>query len=311
MSWLQRLPKTHPRALIGISIALTTALSSAGPYRDLQRELSKVTSPSEVIQEVSSSKVASEQSDIKAEIESLSNQDADKANVAKDLRSLVDLAALSEGRESASVKLDEVRSIKQSPFYRDQGIDRRRNWFSDALERLKNLRLKRPDPRPVIGRQFDGLGQWVVYIMWTLLVGGVLTLLYYSIRYVDWKKALTRKARTLLEDDEPERTLDEWLQLADSHSAAGRYREAVRALYLACLLKFDEHNVARFDRSETNWEHLARIQTSPLKPVDLDFTDATREFDRVWYGRMERGSSDVDLFRSWYERLSGTLGRRP
>ncbi|HWA84414.1 MAG TPA: DUF4129 domain-containing protein, partial [Fimbriimonadaceae bacterium] len=108
-------------------------------------------------------------------------------------------------------------------------------------------------------------------------------------------------------DDEPERTLDEWLELSSSYERDGKYREAVRALYLACLLKFDERNVARFLRSQTNWEHLARIETSPKKPAGLDFRTPTQAFDRIWYGYKVRGPIDVAEFRAWYGDVTRAL----
>ena len=111
----------------------------------------------------------------------------------------------------------------------------------------------------------------------------------------------------MLEDDEPERSLDEWLAEADTLQAQGRYREAVRALYLASLLRFDEARVARFQRGQTNWEHLTRIEASPTMPKDLDFRATTRLFDRIWYGRIVRGKEDVDQFRAWYLNITNTL----
>ena len=304
------LQKLHKARLQVVLIASTTLLSSVclgGPYGDLQRQLRSVKSPEEVIQAVSGSHVASNQPDIKQEIESTTDADVDKKAIADNLREMVDMAAMAEERKPSSSDQAAASKIKQSPLYLDRGIDRKSNWLGDAINRLKNIRQKQPDEPIKIGPEVSAFGKLVTYVIWAILIGAVLGLLYYTIRYIDWRSALTRKARALLEEDEPERTLDEWLQLADVHSAAGRFREAVRALYLACLLKFDEHNVARFDRGETNWEHLERIRSSPLKPEDLDFTDATRRFDRIWYGYQTRGQVDVDEYRALYQNISERL----
>jgi len=116
----------------------------------------------------------------------------------------------------------------------------------------------------------------------------------------------------MLEQDEPERTLDEWLDMANKLTADGKYREAVRCLYLACLLRFDEHLVARFDRGQTNWEHLARIRASSRMPIGLDFESPTKRFDTIWYGHRTRGLSDVDQFKDWYGRITEALaGAKP
>jgi hypothetical protein len=147
---------------------------------------------------------------------------------------------------------------------------------------------------------------FLIPVVWVILAGLLLAFIVFAVRFVSFSKSKKRKAKAVLEEDEPERTLDEWLALADAHEREGRFREAVRALYLACLLKFDERNVARFIRSQTNWEHLARIESSPKLPVGLDFRAATKAFDQVWYGHKVRGRADVDEFRAWY--LSVTEG---
>jgi len=303
--------KSHMARLRSISIlsaTLTFSVCFAGPYVDLQRQLARATTPDQVFKIVSDSKEASQQAEIKGDLDSSSDQDADRTAIAQDIRAIVDLASMDEQRTTTKVDQSEAHQIKKSPLYRDKGVDRSRNWFADAIERLKNIHLDKPVEPTGSGANFGIIGQWIVNLVWVLLIGAVLTALFYVIRYLDWRNALTRKTKTLLEEDEPERTLDEWLLLADEHSTSGRYREAVRALYLACLLKFDEHNVARFERGETNWEHLARIQASPNLPNNLDFTEATQRFDRIWYGRQTRGLPDVELFRGWYQEIAASLG---
>ena len=143
--------------------------------------------------------------------------------------------------------------------------------------------------------------------MWCLLGALVCLFGYFAIRQFVWKRGAKRKAKAMLEDDKPDRSLDEWLALANQLTGEGRYREAVRALYLSCLLKFDEHNVARFIRGETNWEHLDRIQQSVRRPEELDFLGPTKAFDMIWYGMHVRGVEDVDQFRMWYAQINEAL----
>jgi hypothetical protein len=166
-----------------------------------------------------------------------------------------------------------------------------------------------PKRGPTTGFQLPqtSIPGWIVPAMWFLIGGIILTFGYFVFRHFTWKRALTRKAKAVLEEDEPERTLDEWLTLEDEHVAAGRYREAVRAMYLSCLLKFDEAGVARFIRGETNWEHLARISASAKKPESVDFRPPTQSFDRVWYGFHVKGIEDVEVFRSWYGQITEAL----
>jgi hypothetical protein len=135
----------------------------------------------------------------------------------------------------------------------------------------------------------------------------VIAFLVFALKRFVWSKRLERKAKALLDEDEPERTLDEWLELADRLERQGKYREAVRCLYLACLLKIDEARIARFERSQTNWEHLARIEASPARPSDLEFREPTRAFDNIWYGMRVNGSEDVMRFRAWYRQVTESV----
>ncbi len=107
----------------------------------------------------------------------------------------------------------------------------------------------------------------------------------------------------MLDEDEPERTLDEYLELADKLVSEQRFREAVRCLYLACLLRLDEERVIRFHRGQTNWEHLARFESSPKRPPGLDLRSPTQAFDLIWYGMRPTGLEDVEKFRQWYQQV--------
>lgn len=223
------------------------------------------------------------------------------------LKAIVHGFALSEQIPEIKDASSQAKDIKKSPLYRDAGEKQSSNWLGRALESLRNLKLDLGSPKPMNGPDLSFLQRWIKYFVWTLLIAGVLAFIWYVARHINWKNGLQRKAKALLEEDEPERTLDEWLAQADLLTSQGKYREAVRALYLACLLRFDEAGIARFDRGQTNWEHLERIQASPRYPADLDFRTPTRQFDRIWYGKMVRGIEDVDLFRGWYVTITEKL----
>lgn len=196
--------------------------------------------------------------------------------------------------------------IKANPLYRESNERQESNWLYNALERFARLfRFQRPDvdvptPNP-------GWMQGLIYVAWGLLGLLLLVFAWFAVRHFRWRRKQSRKAKAVLEEDEPERTLDEWLELADRYAAEGKVREAVRCLYLSCLLKFDERGIARFVRGETNWEHLRRIESSPRKPDGLDFRTATQHFDRVWYGFHVRGTIDIEEFRAMYQALNERL----
>ncbi len=219
--------------------------------------------------------------------------------------------AMRQGVDEPGTAGDAARRIKSNPLFGDRGDKESSNWLGQAFQRLSNLfkgrdRVSQPPRKLSLPSGSGGLGL-LTPIVWFLLGAGILAFAYYALRHVSFKKGLKRRGRAVLEDDEPERTLDEWLGQADDLAAQGRYREAVRALYLACLLKFDEKRVARFVRGETNWEHLARIRTSALLPPGLDFRPSTQAFDLIWYGHQVNAMVDVDRFRGWYGETKTAL----
>jgi hypothetical protein len=230
---------------------------------------------------------------------------------AKYLRAHLELRALAErgtrkGEDAATTATtlrdpSKVASeIRQHPIYRDQGVKQQSNWLASAFERLQNFRpMSCKAPESDLNPPNMSFA-WITYVMWGLLAVVVGLFLFFTLRHFQWLNSLERRAKALLDDDEPERTVDEWLALADELEMQGKNREAVRCLYLACLLRIDEARIARFDRGQTNWEHLHRIENSPRKPAGLEFRPATKAFDLIWYGMRPAGTEDVARFRQWY-----------
>ncbi len=207
-----------------------------------------------------------------------------------------------------------VKAIIKNPAYRDSGTSESKNWLTVVFERffewlasiLRKLFEQAPRVNPNIPAvPLGGL----MYFMWALIIGAILVLLFWAAKNFGWTKSArkVKKGGGILEDDEPDRSADEWLVRANDLEAQGKFREAVRCLYLACLVRLDEANVARFVRSETNWEHLYRISASPKKPPSLDFRPPTSEFDHIWYGFRVKGAEDVTAFRDIYETLCQDL----
>jgi len=226
------------------------------------------------------------------------------------LVTMLKLKALPE-QKTLSVDADAIaKSEKSAVLYRDAGVDEGKNWLGMALDRLRNIRLNL-DPPQINAPKAPTFGPWLTYLLWTILVCAVGAFAYFGIRHIDWKRTLNRRSKVIMEEDEPERSLDEWLTSADLLAAEGKYREAVRALYLACLLRFDEGRVARFDRRQTNWEHLARVEKSPRLPENLDFRTPTKAFDNIWYGFRTDGMPDVLKFRDWYHSITKAVMEVP
>ncbi len=97
-------------------------------------------------------------------------------------------------------------------------------------------------------------------------------------------------------DRPPESHLDEAARLA----AAGAYREAFRALYLATLVALDRRGAIAFDRSRTNWHYLRSMSGGPTREAFHRFTAL---FDRKWYGDESTSEGDYRVGRELAGRL--------
>jgi len=206
-----------------------------------------------------------------------------------------------------------AQELKKKKFIRDpEGGSS--NWLGRVAERIAELfrREQRPRPRREIP-EFGWLSGLFYGLMWTLLGVAVLAFLWIvftRFRWVfGWKKKI-KASGGILEDDEPMRTEDEWVLEAERLYAEGKPREAIRALYLAILVRLDDAGVARLIRTETNWEHEHRVRLSPTRPPSLDIREATRRFDWVWYGYRLRVPEDWEFFNAEYQKVIQLLKER-
>ncbi|MBX3114913.1 MAG: DUF4129 domain-containing protein [Fimbriimonadaceae bacterium] len=203
---------------------------------------------------------------------------------------------------------EKVKEILSNPIYRDQVSEQKGSWLNDALEtlfrkigdRASNL-MPKQSSAPGIG----GAAIFTNFVIW-ILVAVLAAFIVYMIASIAYKKRKAESATAdggLIDDDEVDRSSDEWLTQADKLANEGRFREAVRCLYLASLIRLDEAKILRFERHETNWEHLYRYKDAPGRLAAFDLTPLTQQFDQIWYGFNTQGMPDVVWFRSEYQVL--------
>ncbi|MHB8635967.1 MAG: DUF4129 domain-containing protein [Fimbriimonadaceae bacterium] len=287
--------------LVSLGLAQSVA---AGPYANLEQRL-KGGSPNAVTADARESGLAQKDASL---AELLNAHDKTAAERATAVKAYVSMRALFEARHPGTASTP-IADIKKSGLYR-KADDAGENWVARAIDRIRfNVQLPNQQPTPTLPNADLG---FLVYVMWGVLGLLVAAFLFFAIRYFVWQTDRRRGLRStaMLEDDEPVRTLDEWLELAAQLEAQGRFREAVRCLYVACLLRYDEHRVARFDRTQTNWEHFRRIQASPNNPTEFDLLGRTTDFDHVWYGYRPTNAAEVQRFRDAYTELTSLLTRR-
>ena len=104
----------------------------------------------------------------------------------------------------------------------------------------------------------------------------------------------TGTTRTTRDEDPLTRTSGEWERRAKDLAADGRYREAIRAWYHAVLVTAFRAGILHYRRDRTNWEYAYSL--GPQVDWRPAFLEATREFEREWYGRRTSAAETAELF---------------
>lgn len=96
--------------------------------------------------------------------------------------------------------------------------------------------------------------------------------------------------------DPRERAAEDWLADAVALRAAGRFTEALRAVYLATLVALDRRRVIEYEPTRTNWQYLRSMKADGAEGQALRraFASLTRRFDAKWYGGEDTSASEVD-----------------
>ncbi len=190
----------------------------------------------------------------------------------------------------------EFKSMKDAPG---------KSWVQRILERLEKLQMRdqEKDDNKINFPDLPWLAGVLRVLMYGILITavGLLIWLLSKLRFMSQMRTeKTRSGGGILEEGEELLSEDEYLKNADDLIAQGRFREACRALYLATLVRLDAARIARLEPTQTNWEHLRRVETSRTKPEGLDFRTPTKFFDHAWYGYTARSAADVEPFRRAY-----------
>jgi len=92
-----------------------------------------------------------------------------------------------------------------------------------------------------------------------------------------------------------------WAGLADALAREGKYREAIRHLYLALLSRLHRDGAIDYDPAKSNWDYFRSFKGRPsaLGP----FRELTRRFDFAWYGNLEVSQAAWNTFRGICEPL--------
>lgn len=173
-------------------------------------------------------------------------------------------------------------------------------WLKRLFEWLLE-REEKPDVKPNFGGG-EMLGANAVIVLIVVLLLGLLVFLGFQLlpkktEAQDAGEALATSETPLSSD--PMSALSKrpetWAGLADELAAKGRYREAIRHLYLALLSTLHRAGVIDYDPTKSNWDYLFAFKGAGAQKAA--FRELTRRFDFAWYGNLEVSDGAYATFR--------------
>ncbi len=156
------------------------------------------------------------------------------------------------------------------------------HWLEDQLDGSENARQRAP-ASPWGGAEFATL-------VAILASGGLLALLLKLFRARPTAANPTAVEHRAFElagasPSALSRRPAEWLEAAEHLASQGKFRDAVRALYLAVLGELHRAGTIEYDQKRSNWDYVKQFR-GPPEPRSA-FRLMTLQFDRIWYGRTE------------------------
>jgi hypothetical protein len=123
-------------------------------------------------------------------------------------------------------------------------------------------------------------------------------ILFYILRELNASFVAERAINPDDAEDDAALTATTAMKRAQTLSASGDYRTAIRYLYLSALLALDERGLLCYDRSLTNREYIRTLEKRPA--LASTFGSIVGVFDRVWYGKQP---VDADTYTDYVEHI--------
>lgn len=140
-----------------------------------------------------------------------------------------------------------------------------------------------------IFRFLDGLlGGLPAGFRWAIIIALVVVLTLVIMHMINTIILMVKKAggsgqyKLTSESNRPRPEIYE--QEAEKYVNSGDYISAIRSLFLACLLRLENHEKKTFPRGMTNRQHLRRFQGTPVYDSFRKIVDV---IDIKWYGEGE------------------------
>jgi hypothetical protein len=179
-------------------------------------------------------------------------------------------------------------------------------WLRDWLGRHPSEPEQKSDFK--LGFGDLGLGNIVVVVVVAVLLG---FLVYLMVRFFkrDEEAEIDSGQQSGIKEEglavDPMSALarppESWAGSADTLAAEGRYREAIRHLYLALLSRLHRDGAIDYDPAKSNWDYFRDFKGD--RALIGPFRELTRRFDFAWYGNVEVSHESWKKFRSVCEPM--------
>ncbi|MVT10921.1 DUF4129 domain-containing protein [Chitinophaga tropicalis] len=139
-----------------------------------------------------------------------------------------------------------------------------------------------------------------------LLIGGLITATYTYLKrngYISTKKEAATGTDIKLTDEDLEITVYEQ-QITDA-IAQGKYRLAVRLLYLQTLRLLSDKQIITYSREKTNAAYLRSMISTPWYKA---FAGLTLDYEYIWYGERPVSSEQFKTVHNQFSQFMNELG---
>lgn len=172
------------------------------------------------------------------------------------------------------------------------------DWIMNMVNKLRLL--DRPS-KSVGGQISEGTGIFLRITGIILLLAFFTTLVFFVFRNIRISRGIKQKedAELLQMIKDPELVEQKALE----YSKNGDFRQGLRLLYIALILKLNEANLLKIDKAKTNRQYLNELRENGFNGYE-DVEEFTRVFNQCWYGNR---SVNSDKFSLWYGRYSGIV----
>jgi hypothetical protein len=161
----------------------------------------------------------------------------------------------------------------------------------------------------------SGLFNALVYLLWAALAG---TLILFVFRILNIKATsvplpAAPSSEPDLADEEIEANQlpdNEWCALAHERMAAGEFRQAQRALFLAILSHLASRRLITVQRWKSNTDYEIELgrKAKHLSELPRLFAQSRVAFERCWYGAATVTPEDFVHYNTIYERIKHATG---